>query len=479
MTSNRLARRRRGADWFKITAGFSIAVVLLATISWAGFGHVTSSIHRSNVFAGLKLRPDRAAGSSINYLLVGSDSRVGLSKAELFKLRVGSIKTAAGQRSDTIIMIHISKARDKATIISIPRDTFASVPQWTDSKGVIHAPSHRKINETFGLGDAPLLIATIEGMTKVRIDHYVEVNFAGFAHMVDALGGVTVCLNTAIHDPKSHLDITAGKHKLDGITAVKYVRARYFDGTGDLGRMHRQQKFMESMINAATSSGTLLNPIKLISFINAALATVTTDPGLTRDDLLTLASQLKGISAASVHMLTVPLANVNYSADGVFGAVLWDPTLSSELWRRIRLDIPVAPTRASISTAGPLTMPPSAIDLAIQNGTNINGLGAKAAADLTKVGFVAMGPPTTALATVAKTTITYDPVHVASLRTLHAALPGSLLVARKGQGKTIIVTVGPEYKGLAIFTAPTTTPKPTPSETSPFAVQSGTDAICK
>lgn len=479
MTYNHPARRRRGAIWFRITTGLSIGVVLLATIAWAGYGHVTSSIRHTNVFAGLKVRPDRAAGSSVNYLLVGSDSRVGLSKAELFKLRVGSIKTAAGQRSDTIIMIHISKARDKATIISIPRDTFASVPQWTDSKGVVHTPSHRKINETFGLGGAPLLISTIEGMTNIRIDHYVEVNFAGFAHMVDALGGVTVCLNRAIHDNKSHLDITAGKHKLDGITAVKYVRARYFDGTGDLGRMHRQQKFIGSMLNAATSSGTLLNPIKLLSFVNAALSTVTTDPNLKRDDLITLASQLKSLSASSVHMLTVPLSSVNYSADGVFGAVLWDPSLSAELWRRIRLDIPVAPTKVPASTTGALTMPPSIIDIAVQNGTKINGLGAKAAADLIKVGFVALGPPTTAPGIVTKTTITYDPAYVASLRTLHAALPGSLLVAKKGHGKTFTVTVGPEYKGLAIFTAPTTTPKPTPSATSPFAVQTGTDAICK
>jgi LCP family protein required for cell wall assembly len=473
------ARRKNGANWFKITAGSSIAVVLLATFSWAGLNHVTSSIHRSDVFAGLKLRPDRAAGSSINYLLVGSDTREGLSKAELAKLRVGSVKTAAGKRSDTMIMIHISKARDKATIISIPRDTFATVPSWTDSKGVAHAPSHRKINETFGLGDAPLLIATIEGMTRVRIDHYVEVNFAGFAHMVDALGGVTVCLNTAIHDNKSHIDLPAGKQKLDGITSLKYVRARYFDGMGDLGRMHRQQKFIGSMLNAATSSGTLLNPVKLVSFINAALATVTTDPGLTRDDLLTLATQLKSLSASSVNMLTVPLSNVNYSADGVFGAVLWDPTLAPELWRRIRLDIPVAPTKVSVKETAALTMPPSVIHVAVQNGSSINGLGAKASTDLATVGFVSMGPPTTALSTVAKTTITYDPAYSESLRTLHAALPGSLLVAKKGRGKTFIVTLGPDYKGLTTFPIPTTTPTPTPTATSPFVVQSGTDALCK
>jgi len=453
--------------------------VVLATLSWAGLTHVTSSIHRTDVFSGLKIRPDRAAGSALNYLLVGSDTREGLSKAELAKLRVGSIKTAAGKRSDTIILIHISKNRDKATIVSIPRDTFASVPQWTDSKGVVHQPSRRKINETFGMGDAPLLIATIEGMTNVRIDHYLEVNFAGFAHMVDALGGVTVCLNKAIRDSKSHIDIAAGKHKLDGITALKYVRARSFDGLGDLGRMRRQQRFIGSMINAATSSGTLLNPIKLVSFVNAALATMTTDPQLQRDDILTLATQLKSLSASRVQMLTVPLSNVNYSADGVFGAVLWDPQLAPELWRRIREDIPVAPTPATPAKSAALTMPPSAILIHVENGSNLNGLAAKGTQDLTRVGFVATSPPTTAPASVAKTTITYDPAYSESLRTVLAALPGSLTVAKKQHGKTFTITLGPEYKGVAAFTAPTSTPTPTPTATSPFVVQSGTDAICK
>jgi LCP family protein required for cell wall assembly len=477
--SSRPARRRRPVTLFKVATAFSIAVVLLATISWASLGHVTSSIHRSDVFAGLTVRPDRAAGASVNYLIVGSDTREGLTKAELHALQVGSVLTAAGKRSDTIIMIHLSKSRDKATIISIPRDTFASVPQWTDSTGKIHPPSHHKINETYGLGDAPLLIRTIEGMTNVRIDHYVEINFAGFAHMVDALGGVTVCLNTAIKDNKSHINLPAGKQKLGGIAALGYVRARYFDGLGDLGRMHRQQKFIESMVSAATSSGTLLNPIKLMNFINAGLKSVTTDPGLTRDDLLTLATQVKRLSASGVHMLTVPLSNVNYSADGVFGGVLWDPVLAPELWRRIRFDIPVAPTPVTVKATGALTMPPSKIDVAVQNGSSINGLGAKATVDLTKVGFVSVGPATTALSIVTKTTITYDPTYSESLRTLHAALPGSLLIPKKGQGKTFIVTVGADYKALAVFAIPTTTPKVTPKTTSPFAVQSGTDALCK
>jgi LCP family protein required for cell wall assembly len=474
-----MPERRRRSRFSSATATLSIGVLVLSLVSWVTFDHVTSSITREEVFKGIKVRPDRSAGSSVNYLLVGSDTREGLTKQQLHDLRVGSVATSAGKRSDTAILIHISKNRDHATIISIPRDTYADVPEWTDSKGVVHSAHHSKINATFGQGGAPLLIATIENMTQIRIDHYVEVNFAGFANLVDAVGGVDVCTTTAIHDKKSHIDLTAGKHHLDGITALKYVRARYFDGMGDLGRMKRQQKFIASMISATTSTGTLLNPVKLLSVINAGLATVTTDPDLQKDDLVTLATQMKSLSSSNLNMLTVPFSDENYSNDGVYGAVLWDPDLAPKLWQRIKDDIPVAPAPKVVKTGGALTMPPANIVVEVQNGTSINGLAAKASQDLTAAGFVNGAPPSTALTTVKLTTITYDPTYADSLRTLKAALPNALTVEKKNLGKKFIVTLGPEYKSIAKFTAPKSAPIPTPTETSPFDVRTGTDTSCK
>jgi LCP family protein required for cell wall assembly len=322
----------------RIIALLSAVVVLISTAIWGGFGAATSQIKRVDVFKDRTERPKVVARTAVTYLIVGSDTREGLTRAEIKALKVGSTKVAAGKRSDTMLLVHISKSRDHATIVSIPRDTFVRVPEWIDSKGKVHPPSYSKINATFGRGDAPLLVQTLESMTDLRIDHYIEVSFVGFKEMVDALGGVEICTKRKINDPKSHLVLSAGTHRLDGITALKYVRTRYFDGMGDLGRMQRQQQFIAAMIREASSAGVLLNPVKLIKFISAALGSVTTDPGLKQDDLITLAEQLRGISTKKVRTLTVPLSNENYWAKGVTASVLWDEELAPLLWEKLRND---------------------------------------------------------------------------------------------------------------------------------------------
>ena len=237
-----------------------------------------------------------------------------------------------------MLLIHISKKRDKAAIISIPRDTYALIPEHTNSQGKMVPASHSKINSAFNWGGAPLLIKTIEQMTNLKIDHYVEINFVGFARMVDSLGGIEVCTKKDINDSKSHLNLPAGVHTLNGIEALKYVRTREFDGMGDIGRMQRQQAFISSVIKKATSLGVLLNPITMTNFINSALDSVTTDDGLRSSDMIVLAKQLKSLSVSNVRTLTVPLKSLNYNANGVTAAVLWDPVLAPELWDRLRED---------------------------------------------------------------------------------------------------------------------------------------------
>lgn len=331
---------------------------MVAAFSWLSLGHVSGSLHRIDAFAGLKARPEKPS-TAINYLLVGSDTRAGLTKAELKTLRVGTLQTAAGKRSDTMLLVHISKARDKAVIISIPRDTYVLIPAHKGFDGKPVGETHNKLNAAYAWGSAPLLIQTIESITNVRIDHYVEINFAGFAHMVDALGGIQVCTKKNINDPKSHLVLSAGIHTLNGVEALKYVRTRDFDGMGDLGRMQRQQQFMSSVLRKATSSGVLLNPIKLVSFFNAAMATVQTDSALNSNDLITLAQQMKNLSASAVRTLTVPLSDVNYSVPGVGSTVKWDSVLSAELFQRIINDEPVVDVVTSSpspsSSAAPTT----------------------------------------------------------------------------------------------------------------------------
>ena len=327
----------KSARSIKIFTGISIAVLAISAISALAFGTVTASINKIDVFSGIDKRPEKKS-TAMNYLLVGSDTREGLSKAELKALRVGSVATAAGKRSDTMLLVHISKARDKAVMISIHRDTFALIPEHTSKSGKLIPAVYSKINSSFNWGGAPLLIQTIEEMTELKIDHYIEINFAGFARIVDSIGGVEVCTKKNINDPKSHLILEAGVHTLNGIESLKYVRTREFDGLGDLGRMQRQQAFMSAVLRKATSAGVLLNPVTMASFINSSLSAVTTDSELKNSDLIALAKQMKSLSTSSVRTLTVPLSNLNYYSNGVTSAVLWDPVLAPQLWTRLRED---------------------------------------------------------------------------------------------------------------------------------------------
>ena len=327
----------KSARSIKILTGISIAVLAISAVSALAFGTVTASINKIDVFSGIEKRPEKKS-TAMNYLLVGSDTREGLSKAELKALRVGSVATAAGKRSDTMLLVHISKARDKAVMISIPRDTFALIPEHTSKTGKLIPAVYSKINSSFNWGGAPLLIQTIEEMTELKIDHYIEINFAGFARIVDSIGGVEICTKKNINDPKSHLVLEAGVHTLNGIESLKYVRTREFDGMGDIGRMQRQQAFMSAVLRKATSAGVLLNPVTMASFINSALSAVTTDSELKNSDLIALAKQMKSLSTSSVRTLTVPLSDLNYYSNGVTSAVLWDSVLAPQLWTRLRED---------------------------------------------------------------------------------------------------------------------------------------------
>ncbi|CAB4924182.1 unannotated protein [freshwater metagenome] len=346
----------------RIITSLSLAIVAVSAIAWLGLGQISGAIKRVDVFGSIENRPEKPT-TALNYLLVGSDTRAGLTKEQSKLLRVGTTKSAAGARSDTMLLVHISKARDKATIISIPRDSLVVIPEHQSSlyKDRTVSAANGKINAAFAWGGAPLLIQTIENETGVRIDHYIEIGFAGFADVVDSLGGIEVCSKRDINDPKSHLVMSAGVHTLDGVEALKYVRTRDFDGMGDLGRMQRQQQFMSAVLRKVTSTGVLLNPVKLLNVFNAAIATVKTDSELNTSDLLTLAKQLKNLSASKVRTLTIPLGNANARVSGLGSVVTWDKVLAPDLFNRINLDLPLvdevtpSPSASSTSSAAPVT----------------------------------------------------------------------------------------------------------------------------
>ena len=333
---------RKHSRAIRAITSLSVGIVALSAIGWLGLGGVSGSLNRTDAFANLKNRPEKPT-SAMNLLLVGSDNRQGLTKDQIRELWVGGTDIAAGARSDTMLLVHISKNRDSAVIVSLPRDSLVTIPEHvssSDSTKMVPARQN-KLNAAFSFGGAPLLIETLEGETGLRIDHYIEINYLGFTNIIDALGGIDVCVKKDINDSKSALKLSAGLQTLDGIQALKYVRTRQFDGLGDIGRMKRQQEFMSAVLRKATSTGTLLNPIKLVSFLNAAIKTVTTDNEFNKNDLLTLGKQLKNLSADRVRTLTVPLSNPNGRAAGVGSVVIWDEVLSADLFNRLLNDQPI------------------------------------------------------------------------------------------------------------------------------------------
>jgi LCP family protein required for cell wall assembly len=463
-------RRPRGRRVLAWVAGVLAAVVLLVSVGGYVLLKLTEGrIHRVDVFGGLHDRPAKVS-SAENYLLVGSDTREGLSASELHRLRVGGVESAAGRRSDTMILVHISKNQSKATLISLPRDSYVDVP----------GHGFMKMNAAYNLGGPRLTVQTVEQATKVRIDHYVEINFAGFTGMVDALGGVNICTPRAIHDPKSHLTLSAGSHDLDGITALKYVRSRDFDGRGDLGRMQRQQGFIGAMMREAISSGVLLNPIKLTKFVNATIDSVRTDPGLSHGDILTLAKSLRHLDPSHVTFATVPISNPDYRpGSGLGSTVQWDQTAAAQLFTAIRDDKPVgtAPGTAGGVAKVVATVPPNQVRVRVLNGSGTQGLGSKAATDLGKAGFAVVGSARNSSTTGAtQTVIRYDPRWSRSVKTLQAALPGARLQPVAGLGGTFQVVVGSSYSGVTpvtVSSTPTTT-----ATTAPLQTRTAADASC-
>ena len=344
----------KSAKAIKIITWLSVGILAFSAIAWLGLGRISGAISRVNVFDNLKNRPEKAS-SAVNYLVVGSDTREGLTAAELKLLRVGSVKSAAGARSDTMMLVHISKSRDNAVIISLPRDSLVTIPAHTSQDGKSQvAEMQGKLNSAFAWGGAPLLIQTLEAKMNLRVDHYVEVNFAGFKNVVDALGGIQVCTKKDINDPKSHLVLSAGIHTLDGIESLKYVRTRDFDGMGDLGRMQRQQQFVSAIFRKATSSGTLLNPFKVKNLISATFKTVKTDETLNQGDIVTLAKQIRNLTPGKMRTLTVPLGNSNGYVAGLGSVVIWDENLAPELFDRLRNDKPVVDLVAPTPSATPV-----------------------------------------------------------------------------------------------------------------------------
>ncbi|TYB46582.1 LCP family protein [Actinomadura chibensis] len=329
-------RSRRVLRWTALGA----AVVLLAGGAGAAwlYHDLMGGIEKKNVDDQLGADRPKKLNKSLNILLIGSDTREG------DNARYGAAAGMSGARSDTAIILHLSPNRDQAVGISFPRDSMVKIPQCRKEKGGTVPAQFGMLNAAFAYAGPTCTWKTLESLTGIHIDHFVQVDFSGFKRMVDALGGVQICVDKPVNDPRAELYLKAGKQTVKGEQALGYVRARYSLGNGsDLERIERQQKFMAAVVDKATSGSVLSDPAKTYKFLKAATKSVTTDDDLDLSAMRKLADGLKGMSAGQVRFVTVPVER--YAPDP--NRVQWNQELAKPLFEAVKHDndLPAEPAK--------------------------------------------------------------------------------------------------------------------------------------
>ena len=429
---------RRIASWV------SIVIVVSSLAGWGLSSRYLGETKKVDVFGNVdpSARPDVLSTEGMTILAVAVDDRSGLTRKQLNALHVGHGDYGAA-RTDTIMLIRISPGDGGSTAVSLPRDSWINIPAYTDDKGNAHKATSDRINTLLERGGPSLMVKTLEGITNLRIDHFVSINFAGFLNMVDAVGGVPMCIPKAVKDKDSGLDLKAGQHTLSGAQALAYVRARHIDS--DFGRMERQQRFLSSMAQRVTSAGTLLNPVKLNSFVGAAMQSITTDETLDQKAILNLAARFSSLKLSKIHFLTVPISNGNARVDGQ-SVVLWNDHEAKKLFIRMAKDWPIVKEATTTTTTTTLTVQPGDIKVTVLNATSTTGLARKAAESLANVGFGFDGQPGNAPATGAKKTIIEYPASKAdAVKTLAASIPFATL-QEKADATGITILVANDWK---------------------------------
>jgi LCP family protein required for cell wall assembly len=331
-------KRGRAVRW--VAAAVAVALLAAGGTAFAMYEKLQGNIHKEHVED--QLGPNRPVklNRSMNILLLGSDSRDGQNRQYWSP-------DISGERSDTTILVHLSPNRDRAVAVSFPRDSMVQVPECEKRNGQQVPAFFGMINAAFAYAGASCTWKTIESTTNIHIDHYVKIDFAGFKRVVDALGGVEICVPHAVNDPRAELTLKAGRQTVKGDEALGYVRTRYGLGDGsDLERIQRQQKFMASVVKKATSGAMLTDPTRGYRFLNAVTKSIATDDKLSVSAMKKLATGVKGITAGTVRFVTVPTQT--YPKDP--NRVQWNMAQAGPLFDAIRTDnaLPAPPPAAPV-----------------------------------------------------------------------------------------------------------------------------------
>jgi len=393
---------------------------------------------------------DRAEEAQpFNALLVGSDSREGLTEQE--QLDLGA-RAVGGERADTLILAHIDPANDHVIMVQFPRDLWVPIPGMGENK----------INAALE-GGPDLLVATVKDLTGLKINKYLQVNIAGFRDVVDAIGGVDICITEPIpFDPQTGIQITEeelGMVHFDGDRAIRFVRSRNFE-TGDFARIQNQQRFVAAALNKVTSTSTLLNPGRILDLAEIAGKNLRTDQHTTLNGIRDLAQTLRGFEPERFEAYIVPnlgIGNVNgistVEYDAVTAEVMFDALANNE-----------SPSEAD----GVTNIEPSTVRVGVYNGTGVDGTAGEAATRLTEATDVGEGPvdmvevadaPRTGYV---ETVLEYEPDARKLAELVGAAIPDATLEeAKTAPGLDVEVIVGKRFETSQLVNiVPIPIPKP-------------------
>jgi LCP family protein required for cell wall assembly len=452
-----------------LTAALSALIFAVSIGGYTVYRYFDGQIARIKLNLGDD-RPAPSAGGALNFLIVGSDSRAGTGS------EFESEGAVDGERSDTTIIAHLAPD-GTTTLVSLPRDTLVTIP----------GHGRGKLNSAITTGGPSLLIKTIERLTQLRIDHYVQVDLAGFRQITDAIGGVTVCLRplpdgatSNLHDPWSQWNGVLGANHLDGERALAFVRQRHGLPAGDFDRIHRQQQFISAVFAKATTSGVLTHPVKLEALLHAVFGSLTVDDSTTVNDLETLATRMHGLRPDQLRFETIPV-RAPTRAEGandlgelpVYGSVqIYDPRTLNAFLAPLRGARAAAPAAAGLP-GGPVSAR-SDFRVDVFNASGVGGTASRTAGSLRTAGYVVADAQTWHGRAPATTELRYPPGREADARALAAVVPGARLAVDPGTtGGTVSLILGTGFTGLSLDRAGGTgSPAPTtPSQPARTAAQ--------
>lgn len=374
----------------------------------------------------------------LNIVLMGSDTRAGKGNGGF-----GSVdKFGDAQRSDTVIVLHVAGDRKSAIGVSIPRDTIITLPSCKEN-GKRVGGYEARFNQAIEIGGPGCTVKAVEEMSGLTINNFMLVDFGGFKRIVDAVGGVEICLSKPVNDPLSGLDLAAGKHVVEGEEALAFVRVRHGIADGsDTSRIRRQQAFLSSLMRKVLSSGTLLNPASLLGVLDAATQSLTADPQLANiDNLKDLALSLKDLKPSNVTFTTLP-----WVSNGDGATVSENTKKAAPIWQAMKDDTPWPSAKDGAAVV--LKTSPEVIHVNVLNGTPTKGAAKKAAKALRKQGFIVEEVGNAPTQDFTTTTVQYDPKWDQSAKTLAYAANTETVDKVKKQGQTLNLIIGTDFTGV-------------------------------